>query len=466
MAEKYSNFATSTLASGITASDTSVTLVDGSKFPTTGDFRVLLESELVKCTARSGNVLTIVRAQESTSAASHASGVVASNVLTSGALTALQLEYQPSVTAVSSFPYTISSIAPIATFAVTLTGDSLVYLPDPTVAGQRVHVKRVSGLGRILLTTANTGGTVLLDGLSDGRWISDCTVYTDGTGYYVDQTGTVLADRLEVTGGSTTLTAHSCFSSETRAWSTAAALGINRYSHASMRAAGMNYVLCGYNTVALNSVARYLATTDVWANLTGDSVSRSWPRGALIGASIYLAAGFTTVAATTNNAYLVNADSWTTKTVMTAGRYAMGAYGAANTLYCVGGSDNAGTMQATHYAYSVSGNSWSTKTSATVSRGYWTSIPWTASYGVMAGYNGSAGTPDHIEYGVNSDAWISRATYAYSVWRAVGSRLGNGSVIAAGTTASAVNFYEPLTNTFYAQATTSTTWEASGGANV
>lgn len=464
MAEKYSNFATSTLASGITSGDTSVTLVDGSKFPSTGDFRVLLESELVKCTARSGNVLTIVRAQESTSAASHASGVVASNVLTSGALTALQLEYQPSVTAVSSFPYTISSVAPIATFAITLTGDSAVYLPDPTVAGQRIHVKRVSGLGRIMLSTSNT--TTLMDGVPDGRWVSDCTVYTDGTGYYVDQTGTVVADRFEVTGGSTTLTAHSCFSNETRAWSTAAALGTNRYSHASMRAYGMNYVLDGYNTVALNSVARHLATTDAWANMTGDSTSRSWPRGALIGTSIYLAAGFTTVAATTNNAYSVSGDSWTTKTVMTAGRYAMGAYGAANTLYCVGGSDNAGTMQATHYAYSVSGNSWSTKTSATVSRGYWTSIPWTASYAVMAGYNGSAGTQDHIEYGINSDAWISRASYPVAVWRAVGSRLGNGAATAAGTTSSNVYFFEPLTNTFYTQATTSTTWEASGGANV
>ena len=73
---KIKNRAFSTLASGVSDSDTSWTLAtgEGAKFPTTGDFHVTCEDEIVKCTSRSTDVLTVVRAQEGTSAAAHASG--------------------------------------------------------------------------------------------------------------------------------------------------------------------------------------------------------------------------------------------------------------------------------------------------------------------------------------------------------------------------------------------------------
>lgn len=73
---KVRNRAVSTLASGISDSDTSLTVAtgEGSKFPASGDFHITIEDEILKCTARSGDVLTVTRAQEGTAAAAHIAG--------------------------------------------------------------------------------------------------------------------------------------------------------------------------------------------------------------------------------------------------------------------------------------------------------------------------------------------------------------------------------------------------------
>lgn len=84
MAVLYTNNASTTLASGITASSTTLSLATGggTLFPaiTAPDFAhvTLVDSsnniEIVKVTARSGDVLTVVRAQEGTTARSFATG--------------------------------------------------------------------------------------------------------------------------------------------------------------------------------------------------------------------------------------------------------------------------------------------------------------------------------------------------------------------------------------------------------
>ena len=84
MAVLYTNNASTTLASGITASNISLSLATGAGalFPaiTAPDFAyvTLVDSsnniEIVKVTARSGDVLTVVRAQEGTTARSFATG--------------------------------------------------------------------------------------------------------------------------------------------------------------------------------------------------------------------------------------------------------------------------------------------------------------------------------------------------------------------------------------------------------
>lgn len=91
----YKNNATSTLASGISDVATSLTFAtgEGAKFasPSFGTWQTLtLESagviEIVKMTARSGDVATVVRAQESTTAVSWLTGATVEARLTAGML--------------------------------------------------------------------------------------------------------------------------------------------------------------------------------------------------------------------------------------------------------------------------------------------------------------------------------------------------------------------------------------------
>lgn len=84
MGIKLSNNANATLAASITSSATSITVTSGqgARFPTlsAGDYfyATLIDTsnnlEIVKCTARSTDVLTVVRAQESTTARAYSAG--------------------------------------------------------------------------------------------------------------------------------------------------------------------------------------------------------------------------------------------------------------------------------------------------------------------------------------------------------------------------------------------------------
>lgn len=96
MAVKFSNNASTTLASPATNVATSITVADGSVFPTLSGadyFYVTLETdlntarEIVKCTARSGNTLTIVRAQDGSSARAFVADDKVELRLTAAALT-------------------------------------------------------------------------------------------------------------------------------------------------------------------------------------------------------------------------------------------------------------------------------------------------------------------------------------------------------------------------------------------
>ena len=76
MGVKYSNNATTTLPSGITDAATSITVTSATTFPAIAspDYAYLtlvsaVATEVVKCTDITGNVLTVIRAQEGTSAA-------------------------------------------------------------------------------------------------------------------------------------------------------------------------------------------------------------------------------------------------------------------------------------------------------------------------------------------------------------------------------------------------------------
>jgi len=99
MPEQFANDAASTVASGLNNTTTPVTFTvttgHGARFPAAGNFRLLVESEILLCTARSGDSLTCTRAQEGTTAASHANGVAVTHVLTKAAIETARLDFTP-----------------------------------------------------------------------------------------------------------------------------------------------------------------------------------------------------------------------------------------------------------------------------------------------------------------------------------------------------------------------------------
>jgi len=84
--EKYSNNATTTLNGTINSSVTSLVVTSAALFPTSGDFRIVIDSEIMKVTAVSGTTFTIERGLEDTTAASHTNGATISHIITADSL--------------------------------------------------------------------------------------------------------------------------------------------------------------------------------------------------------------------------------------------------------------------------------------------------------------------------------------------------------------------------------------------
>jgi hypothetical protein len=80
---------TITTGGGINSSATTFAVADATHFPSSGNFRILVEGELMIVTGVSGSTFTVTRGAESTTTASHAQGVAVYGILTKGALDAI-----------------------------------------------------------------------------------------------------------------------------------------------------------------------------------------------------------------------------------------------------------------------------------------------------------------------------------------------------------------------------------------
>lgn len=84
--ERFVNNATTTLNGAITDVATSMTVTDGTVYPSEGDYRVQIDQEIVLVTARSTHVLTIERGVDGTAGAAHSSGADTTAIITKGSL--------------------------------------------------------------------------------------------------------------------------------------------------------------------------------------------------------------------------------------------------------------------------------------------------------------------------------------------------------------------------------------------
>ena len=95
------NSASSSLASAINNSVGTLTVAtgEGANFPATadGDFWVSIDSEILLCTSRATDVLTVTRAQQSTSGAAHDAGAAVELRITAEAISEMQDEIKHGV---------------------------------------------------------------------------------------------------------------------------------------------------------------------------------------------------------------------------------------------------------------------------------------------------------------------------------------------------------------------------------
>lgn len=88
--ELFANNAQTTLSAAINDVVTSLTVTSASGFPISGNFRIVVDSEIMLVTAVSGTTFTVSRGQEGTSPAAHASGTDLAQVITKGAMAAFR----------------------------------------------------------------------------------------------------------------------------------------------------------------------------------------------------------------------------------------------------------------------------------------------------------------------------------------------------------------------------------------
>lgn len=94
--ERTPNHGVTGLNGSINDSVTSVAVSDGSVFPSEGDFRVIVDSEVMLVTARSSNTLTVVRGVDGTTAASHTDTAAIKTVATADQWDSLLIDLGPS----------------------------------------------------------------------------------------------------------------------------------------------------------------------------------------------------------------------------------------------------------------------------------------------------------------------------------------------------------------------------------
>ena len=190
----FTNNADSSLNGAIAPGTTVLALKagDGSKFPapSNGDFFLVtlfqrigtteLNHEIVKCTSRAGDNLTVVRAQEGTTARAFSTGDLVELRLTAGTLQALVVPSQAT-------PYSDTSTATTAVpyGRYRLTASLNLTLPASPADGVWVDVVNTSGTttARILRNAQNING--LAEDLTiDANYAAFRLVYRTGYGWF------------------------------------------------------------------------------------------------------------------------------------------------------------------------------------------------------------------------------------------------------------------------------------------
>jgi hypothetical protein len=173
LAEQLANSAASTLTAAIPDGvATSLTVANGTVFPATGNFRILVDSELMIVGARSGNTLSsLTRGAEGTTAVAHLSAAAVTHLLTKGGLDAYAV-VQSIVDAkgdliVASAADTVARVA-VGTDGQVLTADAAQATGVKWAAGSSElgYVERTTDLNVTATTDATAQTFITLPAIS------------------------------------------------------------------------------------------------------------------------------------------------------------------------------------------------------------------------------------------------------------------------------------------------------------
>lgn len=187
--EQFANNASSTLNGAINNVVTTLVVQSATLFPTQGQFRILIDSEIMLVTGVSGTTYTVTRGTEGTTAASHSNGVPVTHILTAAALnqiTGLTAPVQGSTRTITT-SYTVDSTSP--DFEIWCNSPSAAInltLPTPT-AGRTLRIRDIGGQAETNNITLVRHGSESINGLAASRilqtnfglWI----VTSDGTNW-------------------------------------------------------------------------------------------------------------------------------------------------------------------------------------------------------------------------------------------------------------------------------------------
>jgi len=95
--EQFSNGAQTTLNGGINSTTTSVIVDSVAQFPSAGNFRIIIDNEIMLVTAISSYTFTVERGDGGSEAASHSDEAVVSLILTKESMKRLLMDYTPFV---------------------------------------------------------------------------------------------------------------------------------------------------------------------------------------------------------------------------------------------------------------------------------------------------------------------------------------------------------------------------------
>lgn len=137
MKEQFANAAQSTLAADLDDSSTSVSVVAPTLFPTIGQWRLLVDAEIMLVTAIASGVFTVERGAEGTTAAQHLAGSTATAIVTKGAMENALLGvkngivFKPGATASQGI---VTEWADVQAFITLNDGACVVYVDDSIVS--------------------------------------------------------------------------------------------------------------------------------------------------------------------------------------------------------------------------------------------------------------------------------------------------------------------------------------------